>query len=127
MKYSQFRLGNLLQDGVSKTLLKVIEVSEKDLTTYVIDRSMFPLEKGWFTDPIPITEEWLLKLGFITSDWDNNSSFRLMIGNNEYTMVFRKENSLVCEIGDLFVKDVLYVHQLQNIYFSLTGEELTIK
>ena len=28
---------------------------------------------------------------------------------------------------NVFLSDIIYVHQLQNLYFALTGEELEIK
>jgi hypothetical protein len=72
---------------------------------------------------IPLTEEWLLKFGFETSDWDNNSTYRKMIGNNDYTIVFDEYSNTM--VGDILIKEIKYVHQLQNLYFALTGEELT--
>ena len=35
---------------------------------------------------------------------------------------------LLClENDSTYLRDIKYVHQLQNLYFALTGEELTIK
>ena len=73
---------------------------------------------------IPLTEDWLVKLGFVKSEWDNNNSFRKMVGNNDYTIVFY--SSCVCEIGDIITKEIKHVHQLQNLIFAITGEELTV-
>jgi hypothetical protein len=75
--------------------------------------------------PVPLTEEWLLKFGFETSKWDDNNSLRKMIGSNDYTIVFYSND--ICEIGGVITKKIEFVHQLQNLYFALTGEELTIK
>lgn len=80
---------------------------------------------GWFIkiptlyDPIPLTHEWVKKFGFKISNtvggfeaWDlKESSFRLLDGK------------IPPRIGNA----VQYVHQLQNLYFSLMGEELTVK
>ena len=73
-------------------------------------------------EPIPLTEEWLLKLGFKKTEWDNFNSYRLMIGNNDYTIVLYSDGN--CEVGDIITCKIEYVHQLQNLYFALTGEEL---
>jgi hypothetical protein len=73
-------------------------------------------------EPILLTEEWLLKFGFNTTQWDNFNSHRLMIGNNDYTIVIYSDGN--CEIGDVVTCKIKYVHQLQNLYFALTGEEL---
>jgi hypothetical protein len=69
--------------------------------------------------PIPLTEEWLLKFGFIKTDYDNfkyyhKGLFQIKHGIKSYWY----------QSGDLPVK-IEYVHQLQNIYFYLVGEELT--
>jgi hypothetical protein len=72
--------------------------------------------------PIPLTEEWLLKFGFERRPWGliiNGLLFRDNIKN--------PCEVLTLEIGNGFRTEVKYVHQLQNLYFSLTGEELIIK
>lgn len=72
--------------------------------------------------PIPLTEEWLVKFGF-----------ELQIGNhileNHWGHLIRWHDSIIItdDISNhskgLTVK-IEYVHQLQNLYFALTGEEL---
>ena len=74
--------------------------------------------------PIPITEQWLVDFGFEKTEWDNNNSFRKMIGNNDYAIVFY--SNCICEIGDIIVKEIDFVHQLQNLFFALTGTELEL-
>ena len=78
--------------------------------------------------PITVSEEWFLNLGF------------KRITTNEYWFVIPlKDRSLnVSTVGNVEIKswDMLiislgcvceYVHQLQNLYFALTGNELNIK
>ena len=64
-----------------------------------------------YLKPIPLTEEWLLKLpnnhGGITFEW-RNSRLRILFFGYYLT---------TCD----------YVHEWQNLYFALTGQELTIK
>ena len=70
-------------------------------------------------EPTPLTEEWLVKFGFARSDYNDFflDSFRVEL-----------ENENVWYLGDPIPSvDINKVHQLQNIYFALTGEELTIK
>jgi hypothetical protein len=88
--------------------------------------------------PISITEEWLLKLGFERIEFDDIISFwtiefsdgyylefNIMIG---YTSISIKEvNNIVGDTTIYLKTNIEYVHQLQNIYFALTGEELIIK
>lgn len=60
-------------------------------------------------EPIPLTEEWLVKLGL-----ENK--------NEIITDSLGRYYLLRCQGVQL-----RYVHQLQNLYFAITGEELTIK
>lgn len=77
-------------------------------------------------DPILLTEEWLLKFGFSFSS-NKNGLLYYVNTNNGFT--------LLCSYGKWHLSpsnsvtngpEIKYVHQLQNLYFSLTGEELKI-
>lgn len=126
MRVEELRIGNLLRDKFSKTELKVIELTEENIITYVIDRSMFPLKDGWGIEPIPLTEEWLLKFGFEAQE----ESFHLkdfsieLIGDDGRwcAYIYDEYHAIECPLS--LIK---HVHQLQNLYFALTGEELTLK
>lgn len=69
-------------------------------------------------EPIPLTEEWLIKFGFENSNMGFSADYSK--DNIELNFV----NGLY-EYGD-YCK-IEYVHKLQNLYFALTGEELTLK
>ncbi len=68
MNTNELMIGNLCQDKISGALLKVTGTHENDISFYVIDRNLFPLQPGWQAEPIPLTEEWLLKFGFEKND-----------------------------------------------------------
>ena len=72
---------------------------------------------GGDLEPIPLTEEWLLKFGFerLGSGRFDFKTFTYYLHDGS----FYNKTSRLCTIK--------YVHQLQNLYFALTGEELTIK
>ena len=87
-------------------------------------------------NPIPLTEQWLLDLGFekCTGNYgeyykhDVFEGFRVWLPHNACSWgvtVGRKDY----ETGDTYwVKnEVRYVHQLQNLYFALAQEELILK
>ena len=75
--------------------------------------------------PIPLTEEWLLKFGFNKDliGWDligwDKGDFDLRQYGNESG--YRDYGLQFSGLGI----EIIYVHQLQNLYFALTGEELT--
>jgi hypothetical protein len=121
MKANELRIGNLLRDKVSKTELKVIELTEKDIVIYVIDRSRFPLQSGWALEPIPLTEEWLVKLGF-DNKYSKGKFTIIPIGKLNYEQGRTYFNCLT-----ILNHQPKYVHQLQNLYFALTSQELTLK
>ncbi len=111
MNASELRIGNYYNqfgntEKVSWSTLKTLEES----TT----------EQLW-CKPIPLTEEWLLKFGFEKK------------GVNRTRWIFWKIDLVEDEKGiysfdeSRIYIDINYVHQLQNLYFALTGEELTFK
>ncbi len=73
--------------------------------------------------PLLLTEEWLLKFGFkkMIDDY-----FELNILNG-----FKLESDgfdvVQFVYGELYITEVTHVHQLQNLYWCLTGEELILK
>ena len=77
--------------------------------------------------PIPLTEEWLLKMGATKKHywW----TFPTMLWLKLYG-ASRNENGFISfhvEYRRAFYSEFEYVHQLQNFYFTIKGEELTIK
>lgn len=134
MKANELRIGNLLLDELTKELLKVIEISETGFSTKVINRDKFPLPDGWKAKPIQLTEEWLLKFGFFehksgkesmsfTSSLYASPCFEA-IRLEDGTFYFLSFNLMSATIEQ---PDLKYVHQLQNLYYALTGQELTLK
>lgn len=78
--------------------------------------------------PIPLTEEWLLKLGFIPTDLSIKRSFDVTTYNNRWHGVFLEYHFAGWYMTTPhIVKEIKWVHQIQNLYFSVTQEELTIK
>ena len=81
-------------------------------------------------EPIPLTEEWLLKFGF-----KKKMGFYEIRGKRSKLMLVKSTlrinlaQQCITEItyGDCYAFNLSSVHQLQNLYFALTGEELTIK
>ena len=78
--------------------------------------------------PIPLDEEWLLKLGFFVGS-KKNCYYKDWAMNGVETIVFEYhyKGGYDYEVGANRYKTIHYVHQLQNLYFALTGEELEIK
>ena len=69
-------------------------------------------------EPIPITEEWLLKFGFV---FNADSKFWV-----DRLCVHLKDNEfyIIYEQGRVWIE---YIHQLQNLFYFLSGKELELK
>lgn len=77
---------------------------------------------------IPLTEEWLLRLGakkYGDKVWlpltNLKSEFHFEIHEKEIV------TSIESDFSALILDPVKYVHQLQNLYYALTGDELCVK
>ena len=84
-------------------------------------------------EPIPLNYKWLRKFGFDDSEYKdgyigvdvNNSNFVLSKPEKyEFTKNYIWEYK--AGVWQKFV-ELKYVHQLQNLFFAITGKELTIK
>lgn len=67
-------------------------------------------------NPVTLTEKWLVRFGF---GENGETPGRIQLDTDFGQAIF-----YVKDYGSPRIK---YVHQLQNIYFALTGEELLIK
>ena len=115
MKNYELRLGNKLDlYGTIATL----QMSDYHYHYTTEDRKLSRFK------PIPLTEEWLIKMGFHKSQiyWVKPfvSLGDLKIiesrewGSNKFQRYYLQMNDLTVE----------WVHQLQNIWFTLSNEEL---
>lgn len=80
-------------------------------------------------EPIELTEEWLNKFGF--KKLDENKKFSTFEIQSTYfdLQVYLPGNyfGVVAGRDEIALNyNLKYVHQLQNLYFALTGEELII-
>ena len=121
MKATELRLGNYVYHESSTCKLETVLAFE-NVEEY---------------NPIPLTEEWLLKFEFkedkIRSQFFKDCGEYIMkISVNVFSGTLKKESSWFVNIltgyGSQPVTLVKqYVHQLQNLYFELRDEELEIK
>ena len=119
MKSTELRIGNWVTspEGIGQvTCLQDREVLEVSEIGHIIEDCK----------PIPLTEEWLLKLGLKHEkfDWNNEPPNKdVSVGYNGNDFI---NNEMTFKYKTVLFK-ITHVHQLQNLYFALTGKELTIK
>ena len=126
---NELRIGNWINNTHSVTPFKVSELREK-MCYYKYNETTYN-SRYENIEPIPLTEEWLLKFGFedITGvDYLLHISidFKLILipVDGFYPQINKADDSGWQSIS---LNKINYVHELQNLYFALTGEELTIK
>ena len=131
MKASELRLGNFVHHNENNkayidNYLTVCELAEKSITTFYrsFDGSIQVVRNKKDYQPIPLTEEWLLRFGFEKDGpgwyWLSTKDRFTDLGYsyNLTTNVFEFDN---CDLPD-----VHFVHQLQNLFWALCGKELEI-
>ena len=77
-------------------------------------------------EPIPLTEEWLLRFGFekIIGKIDiyEKGRLRIWLGLIGQSLCYLIEEDTTS--AHYIPNSIEYVHQIQNLYFALFGEEL---
>lgn len=91
---------------------------DSELFIYYLNEANFKLHK---LNPIPLNEEWLKRFMF-----ENYDDLNLVYIKNSI-QISREKGFYWYKLINGDEIEVTYVHQLQNLYFALTGEELTIK
>ncbi len=122
IKAEELKLNNYVISNLHKGLITQI----KNLNPNSVRLWANPFATYTYDDisPIPLTPEILIKCGL---RFDIDGFFHLIDGDilidNESMGVFiqNNDNSIV----NICTK-LLSIHQLQNLYFALTGHELTI-
>ena len=131
MKSTELRLNNLVKidrelfDQLSEdeqinhnnNIWKVMAISEEDIEIYCELENIYETHDITVIEPIQLTEEILLKCGFmkINTTW-------FMFGNFCINISFDIEWG-----GNWMGIRLKSLHQLQNLYFTLTNKELEIQ
>lgn len=122
IKPEELRLGNILRRKSNGNIC------------IVTSRMLVEIEDNIRNDyeAVPLTEELLLKYGFLKKSYNHYcGDYNIFIIENEICLL-QNENSFSwfiedeingCNVG----VDLMYLHQLMNLYFALTGKELEVK
>lgn len=105
MKGSELRIGNLVYSDEYGNVLNV------NIEHFIL------LDK---LKPIPLTEDWLLKFGGQKiGECTTHASYKV----GGLIIMWRWTGCFVIDLGQIEVNGE-FVHEFQNLYFVLTGEEL---
>jgi hypothetical protein len=112
MKKQELRIGNFVSHEGAIKKIASIEVFDLCFLYYAGYNACVDIPD---IQPIPLNDEWCKKLGLDV--YEANIE-------NEYIMINRLINPVRYYYQNTELKTV---HQLQNLYFALTGNELKIK
>jgi len=127
MNPTHLRIGNIVRDKISGDLLRITELNETTVGATVINRDKYPLPDGWEMEPIPLTPEILVKYGFKKFNLSSGHYFQLDFNNKEAFLFDERLSYGIMGIANFewsACDHIHHLHQLQNLYFALTGEEL---
>jgi hypothetical protein len=131
MKANELRIGNLVLlhcKNEKDEIAKLLTIDEIDGCYYnrasnkmYINKKYDQVKNGWckfnIIQPIPLTEKWLLKFGYTEEDFETGKIIIVTENNKLIGFIINKYS---------YSPIIKYVHQLQNLYFALTGIELTL-
>lgn len=119
MKENELRIGNFVHYQIND------EFDERKQWNEIIKISYIDFETlDQYYSPIEITESWLLEFGF---EKDGPGWYWLNEVNRITKIGFAYEiNNQIFEFEELQIS-IKYVHELQNLYFALTGKEFEMK
>lgn len=113
---TEIRIGNLLwPDAPVQGYFFVSEIIED-----AVNLENTFIKKFSEVEPVPITSEFLRQAGFVYgrkfcgSDFYDLKLKRDFLGNEAWE--FRRNNKEL--------RDMQYIHQVQNLYYAISGEEL---
>lgn len=117
MKLNELRKGNFIKFSENGTEFIVDYFDEIGVGVHN-DKETTWIEADLF-EPIELTEEWLLGFYFETD--------KIIYWNGNISLGFFKDGFFYTPTSEILLKrgiELKYVHQLQNLYFALTGKEL---
>lgn len=132
LKGSDLRIGNLVKycNGV----YRIIEVSPIHLLVQnandINDIQHRAIQNA---EPIELTEEVLVKIGFEKHDeamniyaFENERAIVVYVPNRKLLKIEGVENDVLID-RNIRLNNIKYLHQLQNAYYCLTNEELEVE
>lgn len=122
MKANELRIGNYVLASIKPDNARFLEIECYDIMRVRENSGAYTYE------PIPLTEEWLVRFGFKIDgvfcylDFNPRMQIRFHDGNPAECDIVQDGKYIAFKHGH-----INHVHQLQNLYFALIGEELSFE
>ena len=112
----------------------VVKYYAKEEPIIILDISTGKKKKIDCLEGVPLSKDWFKKLGFIEHENEYDTTYEIEIKDGyklesvkslTYTsFLLREVNNVTGDQLFFLPHNIEYVHQLQNLYFSLSGKEL---
>jgi hypothetical protein len=130
---NELRIGSIIKYLRADLIVKIKIVDNKLLSILTNQENQIDRSCHY---PIGLTKEWFKKLGFIEYENEYDTTYEIEIEDgyklesvkslHSYTsFLLREVNNVTGDQLFFLPHNIEYVHQLQNLYFSLSGKELT--
>lgn len=131
MNLKDIRKGNIVSDGVISPF-EIGEISGNILKgTYIQESEQggICLQLVYNCEPIPITENILWSFGFKKTTYSNGHPAYYLYPKNYHNtvMIFLHNNKASVYIVNQSIRTLCYVHELQNLIYFITGNELILR
>lgn len=123
----ELRLYNLVKNNITNTIEFVTAIQNRELLEtneigYVIEEF----------EPIQLNEDWIIKAGFSKYKDDTDNKYPYWYGKKVETIydydfieyVLNDNNQWIIQYKGIQM-NCKFIHQLQNLYYALCGQELT--
>lgn len=131
MKKNEIRIGNVVYDFLNQSYDVIISINDNDTVDFLYESN----NDINFVDGVKINSDIIKTLG-LTQD-NPTEEFYVKTYNDpldknyiKMTMFFSNNQWTLCvifgEVSSTVIKNIEYVHQIQNAFFMVTGEELDI-
>lgn len=126
---NELRIGNYVYDPINKENVKLVAIEQGNRPITLGSKGTSSFSGFDCLKPIELTEDILLKCGFKVLENQPRKWFKIKTKKRGISLeICFSSKRIVLNNGYDFI-DLLYVkylHQLQNLYFALTNQELTI-
>ena len=116
VQVNELRVGNLIIAALYKTPIIVEDISSTNEDIYNRDTGEIPIVS---INPIEINSEWFIRFGFAFSG-------ESVLFKDLFEVAMTKNKKFYLKGLAFTVLEIKYVHQLQNLHFCLTGEDLEL-
>jgi hypothetical protein len=133
IKANELRVGNYFYLNTIDENCQPVKILTQANSMFIRDCEHYG--EKWTGEPIPLSEDLLLRLGFvrINHSWslnDGSENYHYEINGNErhFLLYFngRQFSANDGKLSSFRYENNKHLHQLQNLYFALTGTELTL-